>query len=414
MQAIQGSYTSERVARVIFQHAARISNEKEISVLAELNADLARDLTGAERCSLWLLEKNGELCTRVAHGVKEIRISRGLGIVGICVEQNRPIIINDAQSDPRFFKGVDSRSGYQTHSIACVPLTNNGEVIGAVQLLNKAGGFSAEDTELLQLMAVYAAAAIQSERLRQEAEAAKLFRRELEVAAEVQRRLLPSIEAGWSGIHVAALCRPARCVGGDFYDLLDLPGGNFGLTLGDVSGKGFPAAVMMASIHTLLRSLLLHNSSDLAHVLEELNEAIERNSAAERYSTLLCGVLDASRSKLSYVNAGHIPPFIVRSGGSIERPDGANLPAGLLAGIRYQQHEVHLSPGDLIVCLSDGITEAQDPNGELWEAEAIERILRQSSGAPVHEILNRLVQAADDHAGTAEQADDMTVMVLRV
>jgi phosphoserine phosphatase RsbU/P len=414
MQAMQIPSAAERIARVIFEYAARISKEKEISRLAELNADLARDLTGAERCSLWLLDGNGDLCTRVAHEMTEIRIPRGLGIVGACIEQNEPVIINDAQSDPRLFSRIDSQSGYQTHSIACVPLTSNGQVIGAVQLLNKPGGFSVEDTDLLRLMAIYASSAIQSERLRQEAEAAELFRRELEVAAEVQRRLLPSIEAGWSGIHVAALCRPARCVGGDFYDLLELPGGNFGLTLGDVSGKGFPAAVLMASIHTLLRSLLLHNPNDLARVLEELNDVIQRNSTAERYSTLLCGVLNESRTTLRYVNAGHIPPFIARSAGHIERPNGADLPAGLLPGIRYQQHVVSLAPGDLIVCLSDGITEAQEPDGELWEADAIEQILKQSRGAPVDEILNRLFRAANQHGSSAEQADDMTAMVLRV
>ena len=414
MQAMQISSTAERIARVIFEHAARISKEKEISRLAELNADLARDLTGAERCSLWLLDGNGELCTRVAHEMTEIRIPRGLGIVGACIEQNEPIIINDAQSDTRLFSRIDNQSGYQTHSIACVPLTGNGQVIGAVQLLNKPGGFSVEDTDLLRLMAIYASSAIQSERLRQEAEAAELFRRELEVAAEVQQRLLPSIEARWSGIQVAALCLPARCVGGDFYDLLELPGGNFGLTLGDVSGKGFPAAVLMASIHMLLRSLLLHSPNDLARVLEELNDVIQRNSTAERYSTLLCGVLNASRTRLTYVNAGHIPPFIVRTAGHVERPDGADLPAGLLPGIRYQQHIVSLSPGDLIVCLSDGITEAQEPDGELRETDAIEKILKQSLGAPVDEILNQLVRAANQHGSKAEQADDMTAVVMRV
>jgi sigma-B regulation protein RsbU (phosphoserine phosphatase) len=203
-------------------------------------------------------------------------------------------------------------------------------------------------------------------------------------------------------------------VGGDFYDLIELSGGNFAVTLGDVSGKGFPAAVMMASIHTLLRSLLLHSHNDLSWVVEELNEAIQRSSTAERYSTLLCGLLDASRTQFKYVNAGHIPPFVVRSAGEIERPDGAGLPAGLLPGISYLQSQVSVSPGDLIVCLSDGLTEAQDANGELWEADAIEKILQESRGDPVEEILRKLVRAADSHAGSAEQADDMTVLVVRV
>ena len=414
MQTISNApSTSERVAHVIFEHAVKISKENDISALANLNADLARDLTGAERCSLWLLEPHGEMWTRVAHVMPEIRIHQGFGIVGACVAENQTIIINDAKSHPQFFSGVDDNSGYRTHSVACVPLTVDQRVIGAIQALNKEGGFSAEDGELLRLMAVYSAAAIQAERLRHDAQTAMLLQRELEIAAEVQRKLLPEAGANWPGIEVAALCRPAKSVGGDFYDLLELPGERFGLTLGDVSGKGFPAAVMMASIHTLLRNLLLHNPANLARMFEELNETIHRSSSAERYSTLFCGVLNPERSELTYVNAGHIPPFVVRSGGRIERAGETDVPVGLLPGSPYRQHSVQIAPGDLIVCVSDGIIEAQNPEGELWDSSQAEDILRNCMHLPVPEILDQLVCAVDEYAAGSEQADDITAVVLR-
>jgi sigma-B regulation protein RsbU (phosphoserine phosphatase) len=416
MQTTQSvSATPERVAQVIFEHAARISREKDISELAQLNADMARDLTGAERCTIWLVEpRSRELWTRVAHGMPELRISQDTGIVGASISQNQTILINDTHSYPGFYAGVDDQSGYRTHSVLCVPLKADHQVIGAIQLLNKPGGFSAEDAELLQLMGLYTASAIQAERLRQEAEAAMLLRRELDVAGEVQRKLLPGDLSYLRGLELAAICRPARMVGGDFYDLLLLPGGRFGLTLGDVSGKGFPAAVMMASIHTLLRTLLLHNPSDLSPVIGELNDVIHASSSADRYSTLFCGVLNETRSELTYVNAGHIPPFIIRAGGQIDRPSEGELPVGLLPGTSYWQHRASVAPGDLIVCISDGFVEAQNTQGELWDGSLLEENLRHSRDLPVEQVLAGLVRAVDDYADGAEQADDMTAVVLRV
>ena len=150
------SATAKRICQVIFQHAARISRESDISTLLSLNADLARDLIGADRCSVWLLdERTGELWTKVAHGVKELRIPAGTGIVGNCIAANSDIIVNNAESDERFLRRVDEASGYRTESVLAVPLHADGQVIGAMQVLNKPGGFSKNDAELLKLTATY-------------------------------------------------------------------------------------------------------------------------------------------------------------------------------------------------------------------------------------------------------------------
>jgi phosphoserine phosphatase RsbU/P len=407
---------SERIAQVIFEYAARISRQTDVPAMANLNADLARDLLGADRCSLWLLDhKTGELYTRVAHGVREIRIQRGAGIVGASVEQARPILVNDVKKDSHFFGKVDSISGYETRCILSVPLWVEGEVIGAIQVLNKAGGFTEDDAELLRFMAMYTAAAIHSERLRQEAEAKMVLQRELDVAAEVQRRLLPQHAMQVPGLEIAALCRPARLVGGDFYDLLNLNAGRFGFTLGDVSGKGFPAAVMMASVHTLLRRLILHDPENPAGVIAELNEAIHDSSTADRYSTLFCGTLNAARDELLYVNAGHIPPMVVRAkDGKADTLDGGSLPVGLLPGTPYSQYRQKISPGDLIACISDGIAEAQDPQGELWDSAQVRHILSAKRDLRAKELVQAVVSAVDDYASGSEQSDDMTVVLVRV
>jgi sigma-B regulation protein RsbU (phosphoserine phosphatase) len=409
------SARSERIAGVIFEYAAKISRENDIAGLIRLNADLARDLAGAERCSLWLLDEHtGELWTRVAHEIGEIRIPAGQGIVGTCISQGQIIIVNDVQSDKRFMRNIDNSSGYRTDSVLCVPLRHESGVIGALQVLNKPNGFSDEDAEVIRLMASYASAAIQAESLRHEAETARVLKHELNLAANVQERLFPEEAAPPSGLEYAGLCRPAKFVGGDYYDFLKLPEDGFALTLGDVSGKGLSAAVLMASIQTLLRVLLRHNPNDLAAATSELNDVLYQSSTADRYSTLFCGALNSSRSQMIYVNAGHIPPFIVRANGSIERPSEGDLPAGLMPSVPYRQHVVPLAPGDLIVCVSDGILEAQRTDGESWEEPNLESVLREYREVPVKHLAERLLQAVDEFVGAADQFDDITVIVVRV
>lgn len=414
MGTLQTASTADHIAHVIFEYAAKISREEDISNLILLNADLARDLVGAERCSLWLIdERTEELWTRVAHGTREIRMARGQGIVGACITEGKTLIVNDAQRDKRFFRSVDESSGFRTQSILCVPLRHENGVIGALQLLNKKNGFSAEDAEVLRFMALYAASAIQAESLRQEAESARLLKHELVLAAGVQQRLFPNESMSVPELEYTGLCRPAKFVGGDYYDFLKLPDDNFGFTLGDVSGKGFPAAVLMASIHTLSRALLLHYPHQLALATTELNDALYRSSSADRYSTFFCGVLNSARNQLTYVNAGHIPPFIVRRNGIIERPAEGDMPVGLMPGVNYRQHTIPIAPGDRIVCVSDGILEAQTADDELWGEARLESVLLENPGAPVKQLANAVLAAADEFAGHTEQFDDMTIIVLR-
>lgn len=406
---------AEHIARVIFEYAARISREEDISALVVLNADLARDLAGAERCSLWLIdESTGELWTRVAHGTPEIRIPRGEGIVGACIAQGETLVINDARADKRFMRSIDKSSRFQTRSVLCEPLWHENRVIGAIQLLNKPNGFTGEDAEILRFMALYAASAIQAESLRQEAESARLLKHELALAAGVQQRLFPDESALMPGLEYTGLCRPARFVGGDYYDFLQFADGSFGFTLGDVSGKGLPAAVLMASIHTLSRALLQRYPHELSSATTELNHSLHQSSSADRYSTFFCGTLNAARDQLTYVNAGHIPPFIIRATGRMERPVEGDMPVGLLADALYSQHTVCMNPGDQIVCVSDGIIEAQTEEGELWGEDSLESMLLENADTGTKQLAQRILQAADQFAGHAEQFDDMTIIVVRV
>ncbi|HEY2390042.1 MAG TPA: PP2C family protein-serine/threonine phosphatase [Candidatus Angelobacter sp.] len=409
------SVSAEHIVSVIFGYATKISKEQDIAGLIRLNADLARDIVGAERCSLWLLdERTGELWTRVAHEIGEIRIPGSQGIVGACIAQGETMMVNEAQSDKRFLREVDNSSGYRTDSVLCVPLHLEAGVIGALQVLNKPNGFSQEDAEVVRLMGAYTAAAIQAEWLRKEAETTRLLKHELAIAANVQQQLFPGELAMIHGLEYTGFCRPAKFVGGDYYDFLTMPGDGFSLTLGDVSGKGLPAAVLMASIQTLLRALLRHNPHDLSAAIRELNDALYQSSTSERYSTLFCGALNSTRDQMTYVNAGHIPPFIVRKDGHIERTTEGDMPIGLMPSVPYRHHTIHLNRGDLIVCVSDGIVEAQKMDGELWEESRLESILLEFRHEPVRHLAERLIRGVDEFVGSVDQFDDITIIIIRL
>jgi sigma-B regulation protein RsbU (phosphoserine phosphatase) len=410
----ENNIESGRLIQAIFEHATRISRETRIEELARLNADFARDLIGADRCSLWLVDKEkNQLWTKVAHGVDPLIIHIDQGLVGVCVRENLVLIVNDADSDTRHLR-LSSAGGYQTRRILCVPLVCEGSVIGALQLLNKPQEFTEADARVLSLLAHFAASAIESERLRQATAAALLMERELTLAQEVQAHMLPQAPPSVDGLECAACCRPAHSIGGDYYDLLPLPDGRFAVTLGDVSGKGIPAAVMMASIQTLLRTLLRRGNADLGDIFTDLNRTLCESSTPDRYSTLFSAIVATDRSGIWYVDAGHVWPFLVRANGQVERLEESDLPVALLPVLNYRQQWFPLEAGDTLVVVSDGITESMNPAGELWQDTGVENALAQHGRAPLAELPSLLIAAADRFVDGADQYDDMTVVALRI
>jgi serine phosphatase RsbU (regulator of sigma subunit) len=410
---------AQRISRVIFDYAAKIGGEQDTDGLLRLNADLARDLLGADRCTIWLIDNSSqELWTKVAHGMNEIRVPIDHGLVGACVSGNKPILVQDAHTDSRFNIGVDHSTGYVTKSVLCIPLHSaEGKVIGAFQALNKPGGFTGDDAHMLGLAASYSASAIESQRLRKVAESARILYRELGIAHDVQEKLLPVNLPKVKGLDCAAYCRPAKFVGGDYYDFVESCGDAMAFTLGDVAGKGIAAAVLMASIQASLRAQLVNAPSSLAGMMNNFNRVLYETSTPDKYSTLFCGMIHKENRTLTYLNAGQTPPLLLRSGAnglSIEHLDVGGYPVGLLHVAVYEDATIQLHSGDVLVCFSDGISEATNAADEIWNEEGLETILLDLNGASAAEIIKKFVQAADDFTGEAEQADDMTMVVVRV
>ena len=239
--------------------------------------------------------------------------------------------------------------------------------------------------------------------------------RELEIAREVQEHLFPQRLPPVLGLDYFGQCRPAREVGGDYYDFLELAEGRLGIAIGDVSGKGVGAALMMASLEASLRALA-PVVGDLAELMERVNNLVHQASTAERYATLFYAQYDPASRELSYVNAGHNPPVVLRSGGEslgVFRLKTGGPVIGLLPNC-YQSDVFRHEPGDLLVLFTDGVSESMNARLEEWGEERLVELAKACHGIPVLEVTRQILRAAEAFAGGAPQHDDMTLVVLRV
>ncbi len=237
--------------------------------------------------------------------------------------------------------------------------------------------------------------------------------RELELCRQIQNEMLPHGPLKTSLMEVAGVSVPAREVGGDFFNYFALDDGRLALLVGDVSGKGVGAALLMANIQATLRAKL-QLEADLARLMDSVDHEIAANTPPEVYVTLFVGVLDAAGRELRFVNAGHNPQFLLRAGGGLERLGSTGLPIGLLPGHGFGERRVQVGPGDLLFLYTDGAIEAPNESGEFFDADRLEHALLDASALGVVDLLVRVETALREFRGGAQPADDATMMALRL
>jgi len=303
-----------------------------------------------------------------------------------------------------------------------LPLAVKDKLLGFISLSQKRSEepYSGTDLRLLKSVAAQAGLALENSRLAsaiaEEVAQREKLNREIEIAREVQERLFPQKLPAVAGLDYCGKCRPALGVGGDYYDFLDLPGGRLGIALGDVSGKGIAAALMMASLEASLRAEAMRGTDDLAALVQNVNRLVYDATAENRYATFFYGQYDPEPRELSYVNAGHNPPMLFRKRGTgwrIERLETGGTVVGLLPQFPYHQAAVALEAGDLLVIFTDGVSEAMNPADDEWGEERMIEAIQHNEGLSAAELIERVMQAADAFACGAKQYDDMTLVVLR-
>ena len=237
--------------------------------------------------------------------------------------------------------------------------------------------------------------------------------RELELCRQIQNEMLPHGPLKLGLAEIAGVSIPAREVGGDFFNYFPLPDGRIAVLVGDVSGKGVGAALLMANIQATLRARL-QLESDLAQLADSVDCDIAANTPPEVYITLFVGLLDPPRREFRYVNAGHNPQFLLRAGGGIERLNSTGLPIGLLPGHGFEARTVAVEPGDLLFLYTDGAVEAPNEAGEFFDADRLQQALVASSAEGIDEVLVSVERAVREFRGEADPADDATMLALRL
>ncbi len=303
-----------------------------------------------------------------------------------------------------------------------LPLNAHDNLLGFISLGRKLSDepYSGTDVRLLKSVAAQTGLALENSRLMsaiaEEVAQRERLNREVEIAREVQERLFPQKFPPIQGVEYAGACRPALGVGGDYYDFLALPGGQLGIAIGDVSGKGISAALMMASLQASLRSEATRAPEDLAAMVGNVNRLVYEASQSNRYATFFYAQYDPTSRILNYVNAGHNPPMLFRNLDGVPeiiRLEASGTVVGLLENFPYQQASLRIDPGDVFIAFTDGISEAMNQADEEWGEDELIATVQRCNGVSPADMIPRIMQAADAFVSGAKQHDDMTLVVLR-
>jgi phosphoserine phosphatase RsbU/P len=396
--------------RALIRVGRELSGNMPLDELFNMILNLSLETVGASRGVLMTMEGEN-LVVRAAHG-EGFRISSA--VRDRVINEKTSLLVRDARLDEAF-AGRMSIVQQQIRSMLAAPLQTDDRVIGLIYLDSPhfVHEFTKDDLNLLTVMANVAAIRIEHTRLAEVEQAERILAKELEQAAEIQRRLLPTDAPLVPGVDLAGYNAPCRTVGGDYFDFLPYPDGRVAILVGDVAGKGMPAALLMSSLQARVQ-VLFDDPGDLAALVSRLNRIITSNCPSNRFISFFIGVLDPKNGELKYVNAGHNPPLLARKDGSVEKLDCTGLILGIMATAPYEQKICALNPGDALVLFSDGVTEACRPDideefGEDRLAESFMKLRDERAKA----IIEAITLQVHDFTGGMPPADDITLVIAK-
>ena len=336
-------------------------------------------------------------------------------IIKYALRHKQIVLSEDVLEDERF-STADSVANLRIRSVMCAPLLSaTGQLLGIIQIdtANIEGRFITEDLELLVCLSNQASLAIDNVNLHKQAIAQRDLERDLEFANSVQMGFLPTERPNLPPFQFYDFYEPAQHVGGDFFDYIKLPDGRLGVAVGDVAGKGVPAALLMARLYSMTRYSLL-TSPTAASAVTDLNASISSSGLGHRFITFVLAVLDPKTGQVSIVNAGHLPPLLRHADGTTEPIHGADsgLPLGVSGDCVYEQSEIVMRPGDSLFLLTDGLTEAMNPTNEIYSFKRIVEFLKKHGGSVEH-LGEALVSDVDKFCEGRAQSDDICLVCFR-
>jgi serine phosphatase RsbU (regulator of sigma subunit) len=436
----------------IVEATKRLNSTLDLGELIHIILQIATRQTGAERGTVFLVDKDRqEIWSLVGLGLEQqaIRLPITKGIAGWVAREGLPVRLENAYEDARFEPEVDRRLGFHTERLLCLPIRNEDAVIvGVLQLLNKKESFTEVDETFIDTLSIHVAIALEKAQLHAERVEKEKLERDLELAREIQAGFLPEAPPEFPGVEIAVSHRASQRVGGDYYDFLFVSDGrtaahpsrratdakhgtvpaastvanqnNLLIVVADVEGKGAASALVMANVQATLHAL-----ADHVEPLEKLPATINqilleggRASAAAgrhtKYLSMFIGLLEHGGRTLRYVNAGHVPPALIRADGAIECLELGGMIVGLFPDVAYDCGTVQLHSGDVLVACTDGITEAMDAAGnEFGKSELAASVAAKRNHSP-EEILRAVIAEVEKHSKGGVYEDDRILLVMKV
>jgi sigma-B regulation protein RsbU (phosphoserine phosphatase) len=396
-----------------------IAGELNLGPLLGQIMKTTQSIMEAESCSLFLLDdETGDLVFHATSGrdeahLKEIcRLAMGCGIAGWSAEHKQTVRLSDVYDDPRFNVEYDRQTGFTTINMICSPLIVHGKLIGVSQVINsKHGKFTESDEQLMEAIVQMVAIAIDNARTHQRLLEQEVLQRDLELAKSIQNSFLPESAPEVPGYEVAFHMNSAYEVGGDFYDTVRMPDQRVAYLLGDISGKGVSAAMVMSTVLRDIHAELAEGGS-AGEILSRFNISLCKTASNGMFVSLILMILDQRSGDMEIANAGHPPPVLLQQQQSVQQAGASGPPAGIITDIQYGCVAIALQPEEMVLLYSDGITEARN---ELRRMVGVKRLLAWLNDAPnsPQACIDFLVTEVQQYIGQAKQADDITLLALR-
>lgn len=398
--AISGSLDSEKIMRSIIGKSIRaLSAEQGDITLIDVNQatptqTLVRSMISTSEHSPLHLNQN---------------------LLGWMQINKKPLMINEPGNDSRF-RNVAWDSTIK--SVLSAPLMARSKLIGILTVYNKRSvthsGFTDSDQRLLSIISTQSAQVVENARLYEEEQKYLLMRRELELASSIQKKMLPDTPPLINGYAVAGKNVTAREVGGDYFDYIRMDDDRWALSLGDISGKGLPASLLMTNLQAILRGQTYHSIKP-GEILRLANTQLYQSTSSEIFATLFLAILNTSNHTIHYSSAGHEHPFLIRSDGSYVRLQAGGIPLGMMDGVEYEEGLVDLNEGDFLFVFSDGVTDATNIHNEMFGEERLSGLLLDANkkNIPPDDFIKTLMETCINHSGKTRLFDDITAIALK-
>ncbi|MBO6584625.1 MAG: SpoIIE family protein phosphatase [Gracilimonas sp.] len=407
---------------LLMELVGKINSNLELDKLLREIMDSAKIIMDTEASSLFLLsEDKSKLTLTIPTGPATAELSgksmpSNQGLSGWVVQNVEPVLVRDVQKDPRFAGELSVSSSFTTKDLICVPLINhNGKVIGALQAINKKNPeeLSEDLIPVFQTMANQAAIAIENAKLQQERIEKELMDKELEVARTIQSGFWPKEVPNIPHYRIAGCSKPAKSVGGDYYDYIPIPGTKrWGFTVADVTGKGVPASLLMATMRASLRSHV-ENNKNVGDSINSVNKLIYEDSPIDKFITAVYGELDTETHTFNYVNAGHNNPYLLDvHNHNLSQLEVGGVMLGIMDPVDFKGDSIKLYSGNKLILFSDGIPEARNTEGEFFSDEGFEQWLLEHKSLTPSQMMMNLLKTIDNFSKGQPQSDDITLIII--